>query len=186
VARAIPEWCLEYPRRIGAARRDYLLLQSQVEPEEALKGQGEIQMREENSNLVQKQLSELAQQIVHVIEACNDEKDVLKEDFDSMRNGIVIRESRLQTEKIRIDSEVQGVGSMMNFQQAMLGELPSGIQIFQEQDNQIVAEATDFVRVSGPSWRLSRREFPITLFRSSRRKPLYKPFRSQWEYYPRE
>ena len=120
-----------------------MLLKEQEEPEEALEGQGEIQMSEENPDLVQKQLSELAQQIVHVIEACNEEKDILKEDFDSVKNGIMIMESRLQTEKTRIDSEVQGVGSMMNFQQAVLGELRSSIHVLQDQDNQIVAEATD-------------------------------------------
>jgi len=120
-----------------------LLLREQEEPEEALEGQGEIQMLEANPDLVQKQLSELAQQIVHVIEACNEEKDILKEDFDSVRNGILIMESRLQTEKTRVDSEVQGVGSMMNFQQAVLGELRSSIHVLQDQDNQIVTEATD-------------------------------------------
>jgi len=120
-----------------------LLLKEQEEPEEASEGQGEIQMSEANPDLVQEQLSELAQQIVHVIEACNEEKDILKEDFDSVKNGILIMESRLQTEKTRIDSEVQGVGSMMNFQQAVLGELRSSIHILQDQDNQIVTEATD-------------------------------------------
>jgi hypothetical protein len=48
-----------------------------------------------DTDLVQKQLSELAQQIVHVIEACNEEKVILKEDFDSVKNGILIMESRL-------------------------------------------------------------------------------------------
>jgi hypothetical protein len=109
-----------------------LLHKEQEEPEEALEGQGEIQMSEVNPDLVQKQLSELAQQIVHVIEACNEEKDILKEDFDSVRNGIVIMESRLQTEKIRIDSKVQGVGSMMNFQQPMREELRAGIQVLKK------------------------------------------------------
>ena len=52
-------------------------------------------------------------------------------------------ESRLQTEKTRIDTEVQGVGAVMNFQQAMLEELRSGIHILQDQDNQIIGEATD-------------------------------------------
>jgi hypothetical protein len=120
-----------------------LLLKEQEEPEEAPEGQEEIQIVQANSDLVQKQLSELAQQIVHVIEACTEEKDIIKEDFDSVRNGILIMESRLQTEKIRIDSEVQGVGSMMSFQQAVLEELRSGIHILQNQDNQRVVEATD-------------------------------------------
>jgi len=92
---------------------------------------------------VQEQLSELAQQIVHVIEACNEEKDFLKEEFNSVRNGIGIMERRLQMEKIRIDSEICGVGTMAKFQQAMLQELRSGIHVLQSQHNQIVQEATD-------------------------------------------
>jgi chromosome segregation ATPase len=44
-------------------------------------------------------------------------------------------------EKVQIDSEVSGVESMMQFQQAILEELRSGIHVLQEQDNQIVGEA---------------------------------------------
>jgi hypothetical protein len=73
----------------------------------------------------------------------SEEKDILEEDFDSVRNGILLMESRLQTEKILIDSEVQEVGSMRNFHQSMPEELCSGINILQEQDIHIVAEATD-------------------------------------------
>jgi predicted nucleic acid-binding Zn-ribbon protein len=142
-ARPIREWCLGYQRRIEAAQRDYLLLKEQEEPDQALEGQGEVEMTEASTDLIQKQLSELDQHIVHVIEACNREKHILAADFDCVKNGIRIMASRLQTEKIRIDSEVQGVGSMMNFQQAMLEELSSGIHVLQEQGNQIVGEATD-------------------------------------------
>jgi len=142
VARPIPEWGLEYHRRIEAARREYLLIREQEEPKEALEGQGEIEMLEPNTNLVQEQLSELAQQIVHVIEVCNEENDILEEEFDSVRNGIVIMESRLQTEKVRIDSEIPGVGTMARFQEAMLQELRQGIHVLQSQDDQIVQVAT--------------------------------------------
>jgi len=122
---------------------EYLLLKSQEEPDEAPSSQGEVEMVEANTDLVQEQLSELAQQIVHVIQACNEEKEVLEEDFDSIKNGIIIMESRLQMEKVRIDSEVQGVRSVMQFQQAMLEEIRSGIHVLQGQDNQIVGEATE-------------------------------------------
>jgi len=141
--RAIPEWCKDYQRGLEAARREYLRLESQEEPNETPSGQGEAEMTEANTDLVQRQLSELAQQIVHVIQACNEEKDVLEEVFDSLKNGIIIMESRLQTEKVRIDSEVQGVRSMMQFQQGILEEIQLGIHVLQEQDNQIVGEATD-------------------------------------------
>ena len=133
--RVIPEWCHNYQRRIEAAQRDYLLLKDQEEPEEAESGQGEIVMKEADSDVVQQQLFELAQQVIHVIQACNEEKDILEEEFDSLKNGILIMESQLQTEKIRIDSEVSGVGFMMQFQNAMLQEIRSGVHILQDQDN---------------------------------------------------
>jgi hypothetical protein len=59
----------------------------------------------------------------------------LEGDFDSLKNGIIIMESSLQMEKIRIDSVVQGVRSAMQFQQAMLEELRSGIHVMEQQDN---------------------------------------------------
>jgi len=99
--------------------------------------------KEADSDLVQQQLSELAQQVVLVIMACIEEKDVVEEEFDTLKNGILIVESRLQTKKVTIDSEVSGVGSIMQFQQAMFQEICSGVHILQEQDNQIVSEATD-------------------------------------------
>lgn len=55
--RVIPEWFLEYQRRIEAAWKDYLLIKEQEEPEEAKEGQGEVDMTEVSNDLVQKQLS---------------------------------------------------------------------------------------------------------------------------------
>ena len=80
--------------------------------------------------------------MVLVIEACNEEKDILEEEFDSVKNGIVIMESRLQTERTRIDTEISGVDTMARSQEAMLHQLRSGIHVLQSQDNQIVQEAT--------------------------------------------
>jgi predicted nucleic acid-binding Zn-ribbon protein len=164
VARPTLEWFLEYQGRIEAARRDYLLLKEQGEAKESVEGQGGIEMTEVNSELVQIQLLELEQQIIHVIEACNEVKDVLEEEFDSVRNGIPIMESRLQTEKIRIESEVFGVGTMANVQDAMLPELCSGIHVLQSQANQIVSEATDlFNRMRQELEALSKRISDNTL-----------------------
>jgi hypothetical protein len=55
VARHITKWCLDYQKSIEAARKDYLLLKEQEEPEDALEGLGEIEMAEANTQLVQKQ-----------------------------------------------------------------------------------------------------------------------------------
>ena len=51
-------------------------------------GEGEIEMTQANSDLLQKLLSELAQQIALLIEARNEKKEILEEDFDSGNNGI--------------------------------------------------------------------------------------------------
>jgi hypothetical protein len=87
------------PKRILATQRTRRALEGPCR-------QGEIEVAEENTNLVQKQLSELAQQVMHVITACNEEEDILEEEFDSVHNGILMMQSELQTERARIDSEV--------------------------------------------------------------------------------
>jgi len=117
-----------------------LLLKNHEEPDEAEEGQGEVVMTEA-SDLVQSQLSELAQQVMHVIQACNEEKEIIEDDFESVKNNIRILETRIQTERQRIDSDVSGVSFQMEMQQAMLKELRFGIHILQSQDSQIVEEA---------------------------------------------
>jgi len=140
--RDIPAWVQNYQNRLEEARREYLLLKNHEEPEEALEGQGEVVMAEANTDLVQEQLSELAQQVMHVIQACNEEKEIIEDDFESVKNNIRILETRIQTERQRIDSDVSGVSTQSDMQQAMLKELRFGIHILQTQDNQIVDEAS--------------------------------------------
>ena len=136
--RDIPVWVQGYQNRLEEARREYLLLKNHAEPEE---GQ-DVVMGEANTDLVQDQLSELAQQVMHVIQACNEEKEIIEDDFESVKNNIRILETRIQTERQRIDSDVSGVSSQTEMQQVMLKELRFGIHILQSQDNQIVEEAS--------------------------------------------
>jgi len=133
-ANKIPEWCLEYQRRIEAAQREDLLLTNHEEPGEPEAGQGEFQMSKVNTNIVQNQSLELAQQVMHVIQACNQEKDILENTFNSVCNDINILETRERMEKQRIESEVSGVESQMQLQQAVLQEMRTGISILQLQN----------------------------------------------------
>jgi len=110
-------------------------------PEEAEEGQGELEMTNANSNVVQKHLSELAQQVVHIVQACNEEQELLEDEFDSFKANIELLESRIQIDKHRVDSEVAGVGTLVELQQAVSQEIRSGVNILQAQDNQIVEEA---------------------------------------------
>jgi hypothetical protein len=100
-------------------------------------------MTKVNSDVVENQLSELDQQIVHVLQASNEGNEVLEQEFDLLENVIVSMESRLQREKVQINSEGFGVGSMTECQGAVLEELRCGIHVLQEQNNQIVGEGTD-------------------------------------------
>jgi hypothetical protein len=110
-------------------------------PEEAEEGQGELEMPDANSSLVQRQLSELAQQVVHIVQACNEEKEILEDEFESVKASIEILESRIHTDKQQVDMEVSGVGTQMKLQEAVLQEIRSGVNILQAQDNQIVQKA---------------------------------------------
>jgi len=55
-------------------------------------------MGEAHSNLVQDQLSEHGQQVMHVIQACNEEKEIIEDDSESVKNTNQILETRIQTE----------------------------------------------------------------------------------------
>jgi hypothetical protein len=79
--------------------------------------------------------------VVHIVQACNEEKEVVEDVFESVKANIEILESRIHTDKQRVDMEVSGVGTQMNLQGAVLQEIRSGVNILQAQDNQIVEEA---------------------------------------------
>jgi len=111
-----------------------------------------METAEANADLVQRQLSEFFQQIVHVTEACIKEPDILEEEFDWVRNGILIMESRHQTEKTQMDPEVKTLASMMQFPNTILKDVWLGIHILQEQDNEIVGDTTHLF--AGICWEL--------------------------------
>jgi Xaa-Pro aminopeptidase len=133
----------EYQRRIEQARLEYQQMRAIEAPEEAELGQGELEMQDVSSSLVQKRLSELEWEVGYIIEACNEEKEVLEDAFDSVQSNIKILETRIYTDKHRIDADVAGVGTQLQLQEAVLQELRSGINILQGQDAQIVQEAND-------------------------------------------
>jgi hypothetical protein len=110
-------------------------------PEEAEEGQGELEMRNGNFSSVQKLFSELAQQVVHIVQACNEEKEILEDEFESDNGNIEKLESRIFTDKQQVDMEVAGVGSQMQLQEAVLQQIRSGVNILQAQDYQLIQEA---------------------------------------------
>jgi len=68
-------------------------------PGEAEECHGELKIPDANSNLIQRQLSELAQEVVHIVQACNEEIEMLRDEFESVWANIEIPGSRIQTNK---------------------------------------------------------------------------------------
>ena len=89
----------EDQRQIEQARLEHQQIKAIEYPEEAEEGQGELEMTDANPNLVQKQLSELAQPVVHIVQACNEEQEILEDEFEPVKANIEILESRIYTDK---------------------------------------------------------------------------------------
>jgi hypothetical protein len=69
--------------RLEAARELLKQIKKAGEPEEAELGTGEVQMGQ--ADPVQEQLETLTQQMLHVVQACNVEKEILEEEFVAIR-----------------------------------------------------------------------------------------------------
>ena len=66
---------------------------------------------------------ELTQQMVHVVQVCNEEKRLIDEEFNAVRQDLEILEARICIQKARLEEEVSGVGSQMMVQQAVINEM---------------------------------------------------------------
>jgi len=76
-------------------------------------------------DLVQNQL----EQMMHVVQACKEEKKVIKHEFLLVKSHLAILETRIRTEKARLEAEVSGVGGQMTIQQAIIDEVRVGITV---------------------------------------------------------
>ena len=148
-AREILALVQEIQSRIEQDRLEHQQMKELEYPKGAEGGQGELEMTDANSNLVQKRFSELVQQVVHIVQACNEEKELFEDELDWFQANLEILESRIQTDKHRVDSEVAGVGTQVQLQQAVLQEIRSGVNILQAQDDQIVEEANSIFEAYG-------------------------------------
>jgi predicted nucleic acid-binding Zn-ribbon protein len=100
-------------------------------------------MQDVSPSFVQKQLLELAQHVINIIQACNDVKEVLEDEFVSVKANIKILETSITYDKHHVAADVAGVGTQLQLQEAVLQELRSGINILQGRDAQIVQETND-------------------------------------------
>jgi len=139
--RALPEWCQKYQQRLEAAAEEIRLTKEHGEPEEPIPGLGEVEMAE--SDPVRTKLQELTQQMIHVVQACNEEKGLIEDEFVAVRQHLELLERQILMEKAKIDGDVSGVGSQRLIQQAVINEMRHGITLQQSQDNIIIKEAAD-------------------------------------------
>lgn len=106
--------------------------------EEAQLGIGEIPMPV--ADAVPDKLEQITQQMMHIVQACKEEKGIIEEEFVAVWQDLKILEGGLRTWQGSIEREVSGVGGQMGFQQAITEEMRTGSTILQPQDNVIVQE----------------------------------------------
>jgi hypothetical protein len=119
--RVLPEWCQKYQQRLEAAAEEIRLIRENGEAEEPLAGLGEVKMAELDP--VRTKLQELMQQMVQVVQACNEEKELIEDEFVAVRQDLELLETQILTEKARLEGEVSGVGSQLLIQQAVINEM---------------------------------------------------------------
>jgi hypothetical protein len=135
----------EFQRRIEQVPLECEQMRPIEAPEEADLGHRELEMQDVSSSVVQKRLLELAQQVVQIIQAWNEDKEVVEDEFELLKANLEILETRIHTDKRCVDADVAGVGTQLQLQEAVLQELRSGVNISQGQDAQIVQDANDIV-----------------------------------------
>jgi len=139
-AREIPVCCQQYQQRLDAAAEQVRLIRENGEPQEAEQGLGEVEMREQDS--VQTKLQELTQQMVHVVQACNEEKGLIEDEIIAVRHDLELLEVQICTQKAQIEGAVSGVGGQMLIQQAMIHEMRQG----RFQQDQVIRIQIDVLR----------------------------------------
>jgi len=92
------------------------------------------------ADAVPDKLEQITQQMMHIVQACKEEKGIIEEEFVAVWQDLKILEGGLRTWQGSIEREVSGVGGQMGFQQAITEEMRTGSTILQPQDNVIVQE----------------------------------------------
>jgi len=83
VAQGIPAWCQAQQRRLEAAREQLRQIKEAGEPDKAVQGIREVSMQEADS--VQGKLEQISQQMMNVVQACNEENGIIEDEFLSVR-----------------------------------------------------------------------------------------------------
>jgi len=77
----IQAWVHDYQHRIVQAGLGHQHMNLIEFPRKTADGQGEWEMPDVNLNLGEMQLSELAQQVVHTVQACHKETEIQEDQF---------------------------------------------------------------------------------------------------------
>jgi hypothetical protein len=104
VAQEIPAWCRQYQCRLEPAAEQVWLIRENGEPDEAKQGLGEVEMQEQDQ--VRTKLQEITQQMLHVVQACNEKKGLIEDEFLAVRQDLDLLELQICTEMARNEGEV--------------------------------------------------------------------------------
>jgi len=139
-AQKIPAGFQAFQRTLETAREQLRQIKDVVEPEEADLEIGEICMQE--ADLVQENLEQTRLQMMHLVQACNEDRWGFEDKSLAIRPDLDILQARICTYKSNIEELVSGVGSPVSIHQAMIEEMRAGITILHTEDNAILQEGS--------------------------------------------
>jgi len=97
--QGVPALCLAYERRLEAAREQFGLIKQVREPAEAKLGIGEVSLQE--ADPVPGKLDQITQQLMHVVQACNEENTADEEGNERLNQSyskihILLKENQVK------------------------------------------------------------------------------------------
>jgi len=84
--------------------------------------------------------------MVYTMQACNDEKEEIKDTFIAVRQDLVLLQGQICSDQARIKGDVSGNRGQVTIQQAIINEMRVGIMILQGQDNVVVQETGEILQ----------------------------------------
>ena len=132
-SRPLPEWARRLQEQYEQSKRQYLNSREQSGPDEDT----------EMIDTVQVQVNRLDLEMQRLVEACNNEKEAIEEEFEDVRLGCQLFSQQVETEKALGRQILEGHEEQIQVLNAVLKETRTGMNNLQQQNDWVVKEATE-------------------------------------------
>ena len=128
VSRPLPEWVKRIQDHYQQSKRQYQETADQADTEMI--------------DSVQARVSRLDQEVQHLINCCNSEKEVIEVEFDDVRRDCEIFAQQVETNRMLGTQILEGHDHQIQTLDFVLKKARMGIDAIQDQSQQIIAGAT--------------------------------------------